>query len=226
MSNCPGRGRGPRQPPVSARHEDATMNETTPGRRRGCWARRRRAGVLAVTAGLVLLTAACGGSPSSSGSRSSTGTGSSPSAGGSASPQSSSLSALAFARCMRSHGIPGWPDPTSSGVFDKSELRQLGVSESRVRALEDGACNIPLPSGGQSQGQAISLADQSDYHEAAVCMRRHGFPDFPDPTFQDTNVTFDIPSTIDTSTSRFASARAICERLIPPGLPDGSSSGP
>ena len=45
----------------SADHEDDTINETTGGRWRWCRARPRRAGVLAVTAGIVLLVAACGG---------------------------------------------------------------------------------------------------------------------------------------------------------------------
>jgi hypothetical protein len=48
---------------LPASHEDDTKNETTGRRRRWCWARPRRTGVLAITAGLVLLSAACGGSP-------------------------------------------------------------------------------------------------------------------------------------------------------------------
>ncbi|HEY4747355.1 MAG TPA: hypothetical protein VIH38_07310 [Steroidobacteraceae bacterium] len=96
------------------------MNETTGGRRRWCRARPRRAGVLAVTAGLVLLTAACGGSPSSSGSPSSTGTG-----GASSSFVSHEL---AFARCVRAHGVPNFPDPATdpdgSPVFN---LQHAGI---------------------------------------------------------------------------------------------------
>src|SRR5690242_16496224 len=59
--------------------------------------------------------------------------------------------ALAFARCMRAHGVAGWPDPNRSGVFDKSKLQQLGVTPSRVRAIEDGACDHLLPDGGGQQ---------------------------------------------------------------------------
>jgi len=56
---------------------------------------------LVVTAAIVLLVAACGGGPSSTGSRgSSTGSGGSPAAAGP--PQSQEL---AFARCMRAHGV-------------------------------------------------------------------------------------------------------------------------
>ena len=125
-------------------------------------------------------------------------------------------SAFAFARCMRSHGIPGWPDPDSHGFFDKSKLRPLGLSVSRVRALEEGPCNIPLPS---PQAYTITPADRADYLRAAACMRSHGFPDFPDPTFPNNDVRLTIPSSIDTNSPKFKSAATTCTKLIRPGLP-------
>jgi hypothetical protein len=131
-------------------------------------------------------------------------------------------SAFAFARCMRSHGIPGWPDPNSSGVFEnKAKLRSLGVSVSRVRALEDGPCNIPLPS---PQAYTITPADRADYLKAAACMRSHGFPDFPDPTFANNNVQTNVPSTIDQDAPTFKNAAETCTKLIPAGLPYSRSS--
>jgi len=130
--------------------------------------------------------------------------------------------ALAFARCMRSHGLPKWPDPTSGGVFDKTVLRQTGYSVSQVRAAEDGACNHLL-GGASHQGPTITAADRADYLKAAACMRSHGFPDFPDPTFQNNNVQTNIPSSIDQDASRFRSAAMICTKLIPAGLPYSSS---
>ena len=51
------------------------------------------------------LSAACNGSPSST-------TGGSSNAGGSANSK-----ALAYARCVRSHGVPDFPDPNSNGNF-------------------------------------------------------------------------------------------------------------
>jgi hypothetical protein len=172
------------------------------------------ASVVAVAA-LSLLAAGCGGgSPGVAGVASST------------TAQNGTLaSAFAFARCMRAHGIRGWPDPNSSGVFDdKSKLRQLGVSVSRVRALEEGACNIPLPS--STPSQTITPADQADYLKAAACMRSHGVPDFPDPAFQNNSVQTNIPSNIDQDSSRFKSAATICTKLIPAGLPYSSSNAP
>jgi hypothetical protein len=126
--------------------------------------------------------------------------------------------ALAFARCMRSHGLVKWPDPISGGVFDKTTLRQTGYSVSQVRAVEDGPCNHLL--GGVShQGPTITAADRVDYLKAAACMRTHGFPGFPDPTFQDSGVQLTMPSSINQDSSRFRNAATTCTKLIPAGLP-------
>jgi hypothetical protein len=166
--------------------------------------RARVAAVITVTAA-TLLAAACSGSPSS------TGPGGSPAAGGSA----SSPSALAFSQCVRSHGIPGFPDPDSNGQFSKEKLRQVAVSASRLRAVED-TCQNLLPAG----PPPLTAQDQQDYLKAAACMRSHALTNFPDPTFSDGSVSFDIPSSIDTGSQRFIQARQTCEKLIPAGLPD------
>jgi len=56
-------------------------------------------------------------------------------------------------------------------------------------------------------------------------MRSHGVPDFPDPTFQNGHVRFDIPSSIDTSSPQAKSAQATCVKLIPAGLPYSDTRG-
>lgn len=93
--------------------------------------------------------------------------------------------AVAFARCMRSHGIPNWPDPGSNGMFDKAKLQQLGVTPSRLRAIEDQHCGHLLPVGPTPQESAqqarTRLADELSF---ARCMRSRGVSRFPDPTAQ------------------------------------------
>jgi hypothetical protein len=173
----------------------------------------RRPLMLAPLAALSLLAAGCGG-----------GSGSPRVANVATSTTSAAAAtqngAFAFARCMRSHGLPGWPDPTNDGGFDKSKLRQLGYSVARVRVVEDGPCNHLL--GGSSEGQTITLTDRADYLQAAACMRTHGFPGFPDPTFQNNSVQTNIPSSINQDSSRFKSAATTCTKLIPAGLPYSS----
>jgi len=133
--------------------------------------------------------------------------------------------AVAFARCMRSHGVLGFPDPNSVGEFDGLAIKRLRVSGSRIRAAQS-ACTDLLPNGvmPMAPGYTITRADQLDYLEAAACMRRHGIPDFPDPTFQNNGVQFNIPSSIDKNSPRVRSALAVCQKLIPPGLPYSGTS--
>jgi hypothetical protein len=85
----------------------------------------------------------------------------------------------------------------------------------------------PAENGGRTSSQTITPADQSDYLDAARCMRSHGVTNFPDPTFANNTVTFKIPPNIDRDSSQAKAAEAICVKLIPPGLPySNSSPGP
>lgn len=127
------------------------------------------AATIIATAGLALLATACGGSPSST------------SPAGSNAQASPSSQALTLARCMRSHGVQHWPDPTRSGTFDKSELtpQQLGVTSSQVRRAGQ-ACQHLLPdSGGATQAEAQQL--MNSMRNFARCMRSRGVSYWPDP---------------------------------------------
>ena len=127
---------------------------------------------------------------------------------------------VAFARCMRSHGVSAFPDPNSSGAFDGNTLKQLKVSVSRIRAAQ-GGCSHLLPNGlvPTAPGYTITRTDQLDYLKGAACMRTHGFAGFPDPTFQNHGVQLNIPSNINQGSPQFKSAAATCQKLIPAGLP-------
>jgi hypothetical protein len=163
-------------------------------------------------AAAALLTAACGGSSSST----SAGSGGAPSAGGSA----HTVTPLAFARCVRAHGVPNFPDPDSSGNFNKQVLRQLGVSDARLRAAE-APCGDLAPGGQQAP---LTAQQQQDYLRAAACMRAHGITVFPDPVFSGGGVRFPSPPAgVATSSPQFVHARQTCERLIPAGLPYSGS---
>jgi hypothetical protein len=82
-----------------------------------------------------------------------------------------------------------------------------------------------LAGNGVAKQVTISAADQADYLKAAACMRSHGVPNFPDPTFENGSITFNRPtSPIDTSSSEYKSALAACQKLVPAGLPYSSSN--
>ncbi len=130
---------------------------------------------------------------------------------------------LAFARCVRSHGVPSFPDPDSTGHIPKLQVINARKSNPSRFDSANNACSQLLPNGGN--GPTITAADRTDYLKAAACMRSHGFSGFPDPTFPNGNVTVDIPSSIDQDSSEFKSAATTCTKLIPAGLPYSKPSG-
>jgi hypothetical protein len=135
------------------------------------------------TVGLVLSAAACGGSPSGHVAHlgtTATGTASSSFTGSATKP----APALAYAACMRSKGVPNYPDPgraneTPSGL-PKVGLQQLGVSLSQFETTA-GACRHLLPSGDQSSSAAAQQT-LSKLLGFAHCMRSHRVSNWPDPT--------------------------------------------
>jgi subtilase family serine protease len=90
----------------------------------------RRAGALAVVAAVAMLTA-CGGSASSS--------------AGSASAESATYRAdLAYAQCMRAHGLTKFPNPHPSGGFSPA----LNANPDSPAARANDACEHLLPGRG------------------------------------------------------------------------------
>ncbi len=133
--------------------------------------------VLTVAA-FSLLAAGCGG-------------GSSPgvaSGGGSTPPTATTTQngLLAFSQCMRSNGVPSFPDPQRFvGGNVKLTIHQFGTSSPRFQAALN-VCNHLLPTGPggtqeTAQKQRTQLADELSF---ARCMRSHGLARFPDPTAQ------------------------------------------
>ena len=142
---------------------------------------RLSAAAIIAAAALALLTAACSGSPSSTdpgGSRSSTGSGSSPQAGGSA-----NAPLLAFSQCMRSRGVPDFPDPQPGATNAKfPSVQQLGVSSSVYQAA-DSACQHLLPAGTDDQFPPAEVQQLLiGMRQFSQCMRSHGVPNWPDPS--------------------------------------------
>jgi hypothetical protein len=194
--------------------EEALMNiwpdrkdHPSPGRLRPA----RTAAIITAMAGTVLLAAACGGSPSSAGAGSSNG-------GGSA----SSASGTAYAQCMRTHGVPNFPDPGSQDNKPARVAALRQVSDSVARQASD-ACAHLYPTGQTSQ--PLTAQQQQDYLRAAACIRSHGITNFPDPTFSGGSVHFNVPSGIDTSSPQVIQAVQACRHFIPAGLPYAGTDG-
>lgn len=201
--------------------------------------------LIAGLAALALLIAGCGSgaktptvahlgssttSSNSSGSAASESGGPSSSSGGSSSSSGSSQSgtaspdsqAVAYSACVRAHGVPNFPDPkvTTNG----SEVKvAIGVNPSissnpHFNSAQQ-ACRKLLPGGGPGEGSnhQVSPQEQSQYLKAAACIRAHGIPNFPDPTFSGGGVHVSQKG-IDLHSPQARAAEDACQSLIPGGL--------
>jgi hypothetical protein len=87
--------------------------------------------------------------------------------------------AVSFADCMRSHGVPDFPDPTTSPRGFKNAF----VNPSPAFKSAYAGCHHLLPGGGPpGESAAPSHAQIVAELAFARCIRSHGFPNFPDPT--------------------------------------------
>lgn len=120
-------------------------------------------------AGLAFLAAGCGGKSAP------------PVANLGAAPVHSG--ALRYSACMRSHGVPKFPDPSSGGGFEFSPGSGVDPSSPAVKTAQ-ATCQKYLPSGGGiAPGAQTHPTPQWLAHMTSIarCMRKHGVTDFPDP---------------------------------------------
>lgn len=139
----------------------------------------RRTGNRLVLAAVAVAAAtalsACGGSNRPSGS-----------AGSHASGGGFVAEAYKHSACMRSHGVPNFPDPqVHDGGHDLSIQVTPSITGAPAFKSAQQACAHYLPAGAVN---VQSASDQRAHTEAmlafARCLRTHGFPRFPDPTAQ------------------------------------------
>ncbi len=178
------------------------MNDKT-GRGRGL----RRAAALAVVAAVAVLATACGTSAAPSASA----------------PDYAQV--LALAQCMRSHGVPNFPDPNASGGYSLTATGSLAgaggssidINSSQAQAAY-GDCRHLLP-GGPSISQLEQVEQQEQQQQAqglplllkyVQCMRGHGVPNFPSPGQSES-------SPVNVNSPQYLAAATACQHLLPPG---------
>jgi hypothetical protein len=203
---------------MKAPNSDVVTGRVARPRRR---ALRRGSILAAATMAAVVGLAACGGGSSGPGVAS----------GGS----TTSPSAVGYSACIRSHGVPNYPDPDSSGQLPKGGAQQFGVSTSQFQAAQQ-ACRDLLPTGGSIQQQEHQCMVNSDCSPALVqqmlnadlklarCMRSHGVPNFPDPTTSSQGPIFNITkagiSDAASHSNQFEAKLTECGRLVGPNAPE------
>jgi hypothetical protein len=190
-------------------------------------------GAAALAAALIalsVLVTGCGGNSPTGGvaslsSHASKGSTTSSTAAGStgASESSPGSQAVAYAVCMRSHGVANFPDPKVSTNGNEVKVA-IGVNPSitgnpQFKSAQQ-ACGKLLPEGGPGgpgSNHQISPQEQSQYLKAAACIRTHGIPNFPDPTFSGGGVHI-AHQGLNESSPAFKAAVHDCESLIPGGV--------
>jgi hypothetical protein len=95
------------------------------------------------------------------------------------SPSQAQREALSFARCMRSHGVPHFPDPTASGGIDLNDIPGIN-SSSPAFAAAQAACARLLPVK-RPPSQPPSAHAYARLLRWARCMRAHGIAGLSDP---------------------------------------------
>jgi hypothetical protein len=184
--------------------EEITMNTKS----------RRRAAALAAAIAVLATATACGGTAPSAAST------------------PTYAQELALVGCMRSHGVPSFPDPSASGGYSLTAQGSLQGADgsvdinSSVAQTAYGSCRHLLPGGpsltqleqdvqqaaqAQAQAQAQALPLELKYSQ---CMRSHGVPNFPSPG-QATPAAGSSP--VNPNSPQFVSAAGACQHLLPAG---------
>jgi len=148
--------------------------------------------MLIAAAGLALLATACSGSPTSA----------------TAAGATQTSSAVTYSHCMRSRGVPDFPDPASRGGVPKVTPQQVGVSDSRFRTAQTACASLRQPAQAQEPQIMTGLLN------FARCMRAHGIPNWPDPsTDRNGQPVFDI-SGINPDSPRVGNTADACTHLL------------
>jgi len=90
--------------------------------------------------------------------------------------------ALAYAHCMRSHGVTNFPDPTGGNNKQAVVNALQAVGNSKAQAAQTACMHVNGGSPGTGQSAPASQPRTATMLAFARCVRSHGFPRFPDPT--------------------------------------------
>ncbi len=190
---------------------------------------------LTMLATATLLVIGCGGSSSSPGVAhlgSNTFSDAQPASGGSSSQGSESSAnaqqkIIAFSHCMRTHGVPEFPEPSEGHVLLHSSDHNGHVTGVNPQSAQfqaaSKACAKLAPKEGKPPGPAVQAKLQEQALKFSQCMRTHGVPNFPDPQLSSSGVGVGIriegkkggPSRIDPSSPGFRAAQKACQSIMP-----------
>jgi hypothetical protein len=92
---------------------------------------------------------------------------------------SASTAFLPYSECMRSHGVPNFPDPSAGGGIQLTAGSGINPLSPSFKAAREHCVKL-LPGGGPPKG--VTEQQKEQLVQTAECMRAHGVTGFPDPT--------------------------------------------
>jgi hypothetical protein len=152
-----------------------------------------RTGTLATMAAVAVLVTACGGSTSSS----------------APGVSANFRQALAYSECMRTHGVPDFPDPDANGLI---VIQSTDPGNSGQMQAANDACQYLQPGGAVSpaQTQRNLILDL----RLSQCVRAHGVPNFPGPGAAGQNGTATTFSKAEAKSPQVQAALRTCQSLL------------
>jgi len=114
-----------------------------------------------------------------------------------------------FATCMRDHGVPSFPDPQDPAAVQIPVALTKNPSPAFTSAMR--ACKYLVPA--DTAPPTMSASQKAAAVKLAQCMREHGVPNYPDPTYQDGHL---VPPSIadpaiNPASPAFSSASKACQ---------------
>lgn len=139
---------------------------------------------------------------------------------------------VAFAQCIRSHGVPDFPEPSEGKLLIKGNSKNgLNPGSPQFRSAMK-ACRSLAPAPKISPQQTAAM--QAQALKFSACMRSHGVPNFPDPKFEGGGVRMSLhagPGAINPQSPQFQAAQKACQGDLPgpkggPGAVQAGPAGP
>jgi len=102
--------------------------------------------------------------------------------GSSGSPQTGGSGGLLLrlAQCMRAHGVPNFPDPSSAGGLVIPN--DVNTDAPAFKSAQGACAKLAGSAGGPATSSESRSAQLAQLLVLAKCMRSHGVPNFDDPT--------------------------------------------
>ncbi|HTU84347.1 MAG TPA: hypothetical protein VMF57_02170 [Solirubrobacteraceae bacterium] len=135
---------------------------------------------------------------------------------------SNSGSQLALAECMRSHGVSNFPDPTEGSNGGGAGFRISAVPGSSTLTVDGTTFGGPAFEsavkkcklfGGGTAPPPVTASQKRAAVAFAECLRKHGVPNFPDPTFPASGgIAQNAGTSINRNSPAFQKAIAVCNR--------------